>query len=186
MKGMEINMQKITFTKKLVVSAMLIALAVVTSLIAFASLPFGGSITMFSMLFVSLIGYFYGVKLGIMAGVAYGLIQFAIKPFFYLPIQVLLDYPLAFGVLGLSGVFYKKKHGLLIGYTVGVCGRYVFHVLSGYLFFKSNVPENTNAIIYTLGYNSTYILPELIATLVLLMIPNISNSLEKIKRMANN
>ena len=127
--------KKILTTKQLVYSAVAIALAIVCSMIKFSSLPMGGSITLFSMLFIVLIGYWYGPSVGIMTAVAYGLLQFVLEPIFYTLPQMLIDYPLAFGALGLAGFFHKKKFGLQIGYIVGVTGRYVFAVISGYVFF---------------------------------------------------
>ena len=112
-------------TKQLVYSAVAIALAVVCSMIKFANLPMGGSITLFSMLFIALIGYWYGPYVGIMTAVAYGLVQFVMEPIFYTIPQMFLDYPLAFGALGLAGFFANKKHGLQIGYLVGVFGLYI-------------------------------------------------------------
>ena len=172
-------------TKELVFCAMAMALAMVTSYIKFASLPYGGSITLFSMLFIALIGYFYGPKAGLLTDVAYGVLQLVTGPYIYAPLQVLLDYPLAFGALGLSGFFCKKKHGLIIGYIVGVLGRYLCHVISGYVFFAAYAPEGMNPLIYTLGYNLTYILPEMIVTVVLLFIPAVYKAVSQIKQMAN-
>ena len=160
-------------TKKMVFCAMAIALATVTSFIKFAQLPFGGSITLFSMFFVALVGWLYGPKLGLITG-----------PYIYAPLQVLLDYPLAFGALGLSGFFWRRKNGLIIGYVVGVIGRYVCHVLSGYIFFAEYAPKGMNPMAYTLGYNLTYILPELIATVVILCIPSVMKALVQVKAEA--
>lgn len=115
--------KKALTTKQLVFSAVAIALAVVCSMIKLFSAPMGGSVTLLSMLFVVLIAYWYGPYVGIMTGLAYGLVQFVIEPIFYTIPQMLLDYPLAFGALGLAGFFYKKKWGLQIGYIVGVFGQ---------------------------------------------------------------
>ena len=177
------NKQRMS-AKELAFCAMAMALAVVTSFIKFASLPFGGSITLFSMFFICLIGYVYGLKVGIMTGIAYGMLQLVIGPYIYHPVQVLLDYPLAFGALGLSGVFSKKAWGLIPGYILGVCGRYVCHVISGYVFFGAYAPEGMNPMIYTLGYNATYILPEMIATIVVLAIPAVAIGIRKVRNMA--
>ena len=171
-------------TKKMVFCAMAIALATVTSFIKFAQLPFGGSITLFSMFFVALVGWLYGPKLGLITGLAYGVLQLITGPYIYAPLQVLLDYPLAFGALGLSGFFWRRKNGLIIGYVVGVIGRYVCHVLSGYIFFAEYAPEGMNPMAYTLGYNLTYILPELIATVVILCIPSVMKALAQVKAEA--
>lgn len=177
------NSQK---TRQMVYCGGAMALSLVTSFIKFASLPYGGSITLFSMMFICLIGYVYGLKTGIMTGVAYGILQFIMGPYIYAPVQVLLDYPLAFGALGLSGLFSNKKHGLVIGYITGVLGRYAFHVISGYVFFASYTPEGTNALLYTLGYNATYIIPELILTVIILYMPPVWKAIGQVKRQAVN
>lgn len=179
-------------TKQVVFSAVAIALAVVTSFIKFASLPFGGSITLFSMFFICFIGYLYGLKVGLITGIAYGILQLITSPYIYHPLQILLDYPLAFGCLGLSGIFSnpkfklgKFKYNLIKGYIVGVLGRYICHVISGYIFFSSYAPEGMNPMIYTLGYNATYIVPEAIATILVLFLLAFSNAIGEVKRMAN-
>jgi thiamine transporter len=138
------------------------------------------------MLFICLIGYVYGVKAGITTGVAYGILQFITNPYIFAPIQVLLDYPLAFGALGLSGLFSNKKHGLVAGYIVGVLGRYLFHVISGYIFFASYTPEGIPPLVYTLGYNATYILPELVLTVLILYFPPVLGAIGQVKRQALN
>ena len=171
--------------KQLTFCAVAMALALVTSFIKVASLPMGGSITLFSMFFMCFIGYLYGPKIGIMTGVAYGILQLIIEPYIYAPLQVLLDYPLAFGALGMSGFFSKKKFGLTTGVIVGILGRYICHVISGYVFFASYAPEGMNPMIYTLGYNATYIVPELIATVILVSLPPVMKALKYVKTMAN-
>lgn len=178
--------QKGSNTKRLVFSAMAIALATVTGcFIKLPSLPQGGSITLFSMLFICLIGNWYGLKAGLIAGVAYGIIQLITGPYIYHPLQVLLDYPLAFGALGLSGVFYNQKHGLIKGYVLGVFGRYVCHVISGYIFFTSFTEKGLlGGIMYGLTYNASYIVPELVITLILIAIPPVAKALHIVKREA--
>lgn len=173
-----------SFTKQLVFCAICIALAFVTSYIKFASLPFGGSITLFSMFFICFAGFMYGPRAGIISGIAYGILQFIQDPYFYSPVQFLLDYPLAFGCLGLAGFFQNSKLGLQKGIVVGVLGRYLCHVISGYVFFGSYAPEGMNAMVYTLGYNLTYILPELAATLIVVTIPAVKKALAQVGRMA--
>jgi thiamine transporter len=178
-------MSKFTITtKKLVFAAVALALATVCSMIKFADLPMGGSVTLFSMLFVVLIGYWFGPYLGLITGVAYGLLQFVIDPYFYTIPQFFCDYILAFGALGLAGFFYKKKWGLQIGYIVGVIGRYIFAVISGVCFFAEYAPEGTPAIVYSLSYNLTYILPEAIATLIIVSIPAVAKALNYVKLRA--
>ncbi len=171
-------------TRQLVFSAAAIALAMVCSLIKFADLPMGGSVTLFSMLFIVLIGYWYGPYVGIMTAVAYGLLQFVTEPIFYTLPQMLIDYPCAFGALGLSGFFSGKKHGLLSGYIAGVLGRYLFAVISGVVFFGAYAPEGTPAILYSLGYNASYLVPEAILTLVIISIPPVAHALAEVKKQA--
>ena len=173
-----------TSAKQLTFCAVAMALAIVTSFIKFASLPMGGSITLFSMFFICFIGYLYGPKIGLMTGVSYGILQLITGPYIYAPLQVLLDYPLAFGALGLSGFFNERKHGLVTGLILGMAGRYVCHVISGYVFFASYAPKCMNPMIYTLGYNATYILPELIATVILVCLPPVAKGLQHVKHMA--
>ena len=172
--------------KELTFCAAAMALAYVTSFIKFASLPFGGSVTLFSMFFICLIGYFYGIRIGITAGVAYGMLQMAFGGYIYHPVQALFDYPLAFGALGLAGIFSRKPKGLIPGYIIGTLSRYVMHVISGYVFFKSYAPENMNPMIYTLSYNLTYILPEMIATIAVISIPAVSKGIRHIKLNVDN
>lgn len=175
-------------TKQLVFSGAAMALAIVTSQIKFARLPFGGSVTLFSMLFIVLIGYWYGAAAGLMTGFAYGLLQFVLDPVFYTPAQLLVDYPLAFGALGLSGFFCKRRHGLLIGYVTGVFVRYVFAFLSGVLFFGAYASDQSpiGIIVYSLGYNAAYIVPEAVVTLVLLAIPAVSDAMKRVRVLAGS
>ena len=177
--------QKATLsTKQLVYCGVAMALAMICSMIKFANLPMGGSCTLCSMLFITLIGYWYGPKVGLTTGLAYGLLQFIIEPIFYTLPQMLIDYPLAFGALGLSGFFSGKKHGLSLGYLTGVLGRYIFAVISGVVFFGAYAPEGTPAIIYSLGYNATYIVPEAIVTLLIISIPAVSKALGQVRKNA--
>ena len=130
-------MSKIT-TKQIVFSAMAIALATVISVaIKLPSLPNGGSTTLFSMLIICLIGYWYGPKVSIIAAIAYGILQFVVGPYVVHPLQVILDYPLAFGSLGLSGFFANSKHGLIKGFLVGATGRFIVHCISGVIFYTT-------------------------------------------------
>ncbi|SHJ59009.1 energy-coupled thiamine transporter ThiT [Parasporobacterium paucivorans] len=172
-------------TRQLVFSAIALALAMVTSMIKPFEMPMGGSVTFFSMLFICLIGYWYGPKAGIMTAVAYGLLQFLISPIFYSIPQMIVDYPLAFGALGLSGFFAGRKYGLVTGYIVGVFGRLVFAFLSGLLFFAAYAEgSGMSAPVYSLAYNAFYIVPEAAATIILLSVPAVSKAFKYVKRMA--
>lgn len=168
-------------TKKLVYSALGIALALVTSYIKLWEMPMGGSVTLLSMLFVCLIGYWFGLKYGLITGIAFGLLQFIIDPYMLSIPQVILDYPLAFGALGLSGLFCNKKFGLQIGYIIGVVGRFVCSTLSGVIFFADYAPEGMNPWVYSIAYQGSYIGSELVLTLIIISIPPVANALSLVK-----
>ena len=174
-------------TRKLVFSAMAIALAVVTSMLKLFHLPMGGSITLFSMLFVCLAGYWYGPKTGIMASVAYGFLQLVIDPYIISLPQMLVDYIFAFGALGLAGFFHRTSHGLVKGYIVGVLGRYFFSFLSGMIFFGSYAADyNMAAPVYSLIYNGIYLGAEAAITLILISLPPVHQALAKVKTMVES
>lgn len=172
-------------TQQIVFCAVAIALAYVCSYVHIFKLPFGGSVTLFSMLFIVLIGYWYGPKVGILAGLAYGILQFLQEPYVLNFVQVCCDYVLAFAALGISGFFRNRKHGLIKGYIAGIIARGVFHTIGGYLFWMSYMPENfpkSLSAIYPIVYNYSYILAEGIITIIVLCIPAVSKALNQIKQ----
>lgn len=168
--------------KKLVFSAMGIALAMVTSYIKVWEMPMGGSVTLLSMFFICLIGYWFGTRYGVLAGAAFGILQFIIDPYMLSLPQVLLDYPLAFGALGLSGLVRKRKYGLQIGYVIGVAGRFIMSTLSGVVFFAAYAPEGMNPWVYSSLYQGSYLGAEGIITLAILSLPPVMKALDTIKR----
>lgn len=170
--------------KQLAFCAVALALAMVTSMIKIFRFPFGGSVTLFSMLFICLIGYFYGPGTGILTAVAYGVLQFILGPYIYTPIQVIVDYPLAFGALGFAGLFWKSRNGLLKGYIIGVVGRWVFSVISGWVFFGEYAWDGWAALPYSLCYNGAYIFAEAIITIILISIPPVKKAINYVKKMA--
>lgn len=171
--------------KRLSFASVAIALAIVTSFIKVVHLPMGGSITLFSMFFITLIGYWYGPAFGILAGVAYGLLQLIVDPYILSVPQLLIDYPFSFGALGLSGFFSQKKHGLIKGYLTGIAGRYFFAVISGAVFFGMYAADfNMSPLTYSLAYNGIYIGAEGAITVVVLLIPAVSKALGQIKAQA--
>ena len=115
--------------KQLACCAMAMALAFITSYIKIFSLPWGGSVTLCSMLFIVLVANWYGVRTGILVGFTYGMLQFLQEPYVLSLFQVCCDYVLAFAALGVAGFFAKQKNGLLKGYIVAVLARGAFHAL---------------------------------------------------------
>ncbi|MCR2033454.1 energy-coupled thiamine transporter ThiT [Anaerofustis stercorihominis] len=173
--------QKRKNTKELVYCAMIIALGTVASFLKVYEFPFGGTVTLCSMLFVCLAGYFYGPATGVLTASAYGILQFIVQPYIVFPLQVLVDYLFAFGSLGLSGLFYKSKNGLLKGYLIGVLGRYLFAVISGWIFFSEYAWEGWAALPYSLVYNGIYIGAEALLTVIIISVPAVKKGLERIK-----
>ena len=157
-------------TKMLALGAVCMALSNVLSMIKLFDMPQGGSVTPASMLPLMLFAYVYGVGPGMTVGAVYGVMQFIIEPqhFFSVP-QMLLDYPIAFAMAGLAGVFstYKNRPvGLMAGVVLGSLGRFVAAVLSGVVFFAEYAGDQ-NPWVYSIGYNGAYMLPECIICVVL-------------------
>ncbi|MDR0958601.1 MAG: energy-coupled thiamine transporter ThiT [Clostridiales bacterium] len=165
-------------TKVLTQTAACLAIATILSYVKF-SFPQGGSITLCSMFFVSLVGFLFGPAAGIIGGAAYGLLQFAIEPAAYYPAQVFLDYPIAFGMLGLSGFFSKTKF-VQTGFIVAALARGVVSTLSGILFFAEYAPEGQSVFAYSFIYNFGYIFPEVVLTTVILFIPSVKEAVLRV------
>ncbi|REJ32784.1 MAG: energy-coupled thiamine transporter ThiT [Bacillota bacterium] len=159
----------------LVESAVMIALATVLSLVKVYSMPQGGSVTAASMLPIMLIGFRWGPRAGITAGIVYGIVQYFEEPFMVHPVQVLLDYPVAFGLLGLAGFFRGREPARIVaGLTAGALGRYLAHVVSGVVFFAEYAPEGVPPLTYSLVYN-LFIFPELVLMVLigLIVVPRL-------------
>ncbi len=173
---------KKTTTKSLVTSALLVALSIVLNQITFFQMPQGGSVSPFSMLPIVLCAYFFGTRRGVMCGMCVGMIDLIFKPYVIHPMQLLLDYPLAFGAIGFAGLIFKlKKDGLIPAYLFGVLGRYICAVLSGVIFFGAYAPENFNPLTWSLWYNLTYLGIEAVITVAILMIPSIRRAFKRLK-----
>jgi thiamine transporter len=169
-------------TKAMVTSAVLVALSIALNQIILFRMPQGGSITAFSMLPIVVCAYFYGVRRGMMAGMCVGLIDLIFNPYVIHPIQMLLDYPLAFGALAFAGLMRTRKFGLISGYIVGLLSRYFCSVLSGIIFFGQYAPEGFNAFTWSIYYNITYLGVEGVLTVAVLCIPAVRKSIEQLKK----
>ncbi len=170
-----------TKTHKLAECALLIAIATVLNFIQFPG-PWinGGSITLCSMVPICVIGYRHGVKWGLISGFTYGIIQmiFGMNGLKGITLAtfiaaIILDYFLAFSVLGLSGIFRKtiknQTTALIAGTSFAVFLRFLCHFISGFLVWDSLINStgiSWSGIIYSLEYNGSYMLPELIITVV--------------------
>ena len=183
-------------TQLLCVSAMMIALATILSLISkfipALEMPFGGSITLCSMVPIVYISYRYGVKWGLFSGFVYSVLQIltgmsALKGLSAgsLVASLFLDYFIAFTVLGLGGMFRKTIPNKTLGFTLGVVItgllRFTCHVISGFLLWATadnitwllgegalttDVPFKWVQFLYSLIYNGTYMIPDIIVATI--------------------
>ncbi len=174
-------------TKQLVFCAMAMALAFITSYIKIFNMPWGGSVTLCSMLFIVLVGNWYGPKTGVLVGLVYGILQFIQEPYVLSFFQVCCDYILAFAALGVAGFFAKSKNGLIKGYIAAVIARGAFHALGGYLYWMDYMPENfpkALSSVYPILYNYSYLLAEGVITVIIICIPAVAKGLNRVRRTA--
>ena len=201
-------MEKKQRTQALTVSAIMIAFAVSISAICavmpFLNLPFGGGFTIASMLPIITVAYMYGTKWGLLTAFVYSIMQmllgFNTVSAFFLPgdsqmlwyraiIVCLIDYVIAYTVLGFGGIFRNKfetKKALVLGSIFAISLRYLAHILSGAIFFgtwaewfftQDGFPAWGEKIletfsgaslstVYSIIYNGTYMIPEIIITAI--------------------
>ena len=149
-------------TRILVLIAVTVALSTILGSISLYRLPQGGSITPGSMVPILLLAFIYGPEVGFIAGLVYGILNLITGPYIVHPMQVLLDYPLPFMLLGIAGSF-KNTY---LGCSTAVFLRFTAHVLSGVIFF-AEYAGNQSPWIYSIVYNGSYLLPELLITLLI-------------------
>jgi thiamine transporter len=154
----------------LVETAVMVALAVVLSQFTLFKLPQGGSVTPGSMVPILLVGLRHGVRWGTLAGVSMGILDLIIRGYVVHPVQLLLDYPVAFGLLGLAGLA-RNKPAYLAGplSALALLGRFVAHWISGVVFF-AEYAEGQNVWVYSAVYNGSYMLPELLISGAVLLL----------------
>lgn len=166
----------------LVEGAVMVALATVLSFIRVYKLPWGGSVTLLSMLPIVIYSIRWGIKPGFTVSFAYSLVQFVqgimdglfgwgLTPGMLIA-SIFLDYLLAFTVLGIAGVFRKKGFGgAIAGIVIAVVLRFLVHFLSGVVIWHSfgdlwDGFSTENEWLYSLLYNGAYMLPELVLTVI--------------------
>ena len=172
-----------TKTRLVAECAILIALSTVLSFVKIWNLPWGGSITLLSMLPIALISIRHGVRQGLFSSFLYACIQLVLGIIIdgllawgltggMLFACIMLDYIVAFSVIGLSGMFANKGFfGVMIGTAMSIILRFVSHYFSGVYVFVSVGKlwegfETQNPYLYSLGYNACYMIPELVLTLI--------------------
>ena len=208
-------MRNIETTKRLTISAMMLAiasaLAFICGLIPFLHLPFGGGFTIASMLPIVIVSYMYGVRWGLFTSFVYAVIQImmdlmlgtggSVVMALFMPQSdgymgavagifiLLIDYFIAYTVLGLGGIFRNriksKPLSLCLGAIVALSLRYLAHIVSGYIFYGawaewffsqegfafgewvlSAMSGQILALFYSIVYNGLYMLPEIIVTAI--------------------
>lgn len=166
--------QKKWTTRMIANASLCIALAFILSYVKLYEMPQGGSVTLASMIPILMFAYAYGVGPGLMIGFAYGLLQFVQGGWFVHPIQFLLDYPLAFAMLGFAGIAqrFPERWGMIPGILLGVCLRFLCAFLTG-VFFWGEGAGDRNVLVYSAVYNGAYLIPETIICLVIAMVPQI-------------
>lgn len=150
-------------------AGIMIAAAQILSYLKIFEAPYGGSVTAGSMIPIIMFSLRWGLKPGLLAGTAYGILQFLLGGaiYSYHILSILFDYVLAFGLLGLAGSFRSSAKGVFLGSGLGVLGRFLCHVISGIVVWASYAPEGMNPLYYSVMYNGSYLLPELVITLII-------------------
>ena len=154
-----------------------LALATILHLIKIVDLPNGaGSINLGSMVPILIISFMYGPEIGMLTGFLFGIIYLIISPYILHPIQVLFDYPLPYMAVGLAGFFKNNK---LIGATFGMFIEFIFHFISGVLFFGQFAPEGWSPVLYSFIMNGSVVAGNLLVVLVILSLIPISRLVNK-------
>jgi len=156
-------------TKLISEAAVLVALAGALNFVKIYALPQGGSITAGAMVPICWFALRRGPKWGVFAGIVFGFVVMLNPVDFYVvhPVQLLLDYPIAFGALGLAGAF--RKHPL-VGVGVGILGRFVSHFVSGIVFFSMFAPPGMSPFLYSAIYNGSFLIGEFVVTTVIIFL----------------
>lgn len=160
----------------LVESAILLGLAIVLSLVPMMKMPQGGSVTMLSMLPIVLVSIKHGLKWGFSVSFLYASYKFAtgigeVMTWGMTPQAVVgssaLDYFVPFTLLGLAGLYRKNGiTGWCTGIFMVISIRFVCHFLSGLIIFGQWAPEGTTPFVHSIAYNSAYMMPELVFTMI--------------------
>lgn len=148
-----------------------VALSFALSYIKLWELPQGGSVTFASLLPIMLFAYIYGAKKGVLIGCVYGILQAIQDPFIIHPAQFLLDYPIAFTMVGFAGTFANVKAldkvpqvKFILGAILAEVLRYIAHVISGVYAFSAYAGDG-NFWLYSLAYNS-FVFADLVLVVV--------------------
>ncbi|HET7579610.1 MAG TPA: energy-coupled thiamine transporter ThiT [Bacillales bacterium] len=169
---------KINKTQLMAEIAIMVALATVLGFIKFeAPWAYGGSISL-EMLPIVFMAFRRGVKIGVITGMIYGIVDFLISPFFVHPISILVDYPIAFMLVGFSGIVkprldsgkFSQASVIVLGTFIGSGLRFLAHFVSGFVWWGQYAPKGTPVVLYSLVYNAGYMIPSFILTAVVMVL----------------
>ncbi|HZK34557.1 MAG TPA: energy-coupled thiamine transporter ThiT [Bacillota bacterium] len=175
-KGKEVKFT----TRMLVMASLCIALSFVLSYIRLFRMPQSGSITPASMLPLILFAVIYGPIPGVFAGMAYGILQYFQGGFVVHWIQFIIDFPLAFGLLGLAGLYRKN---MVFSTFIAIFARFLMHFLAGVVFFSeiTQASDIMPSIWFSLTYNGTYLGIEFLISAFILMLPPIKKMISHLR-----
>ena len=163
-------------TRMLAEAGVMIALSVLLSRIKLYKAPMGGSVTAGSMIPIVFFAMRWGVGPGMVTGGIFGLLKLLLGGDVYSPIQAILEYPIAFALLGFAGIInmnsgeFKIKDylNIALGVLLAIGGRFLCHFAAGIIFFGQYAPEEIGAVKYSFLYQLQYLLPEFIITAIIL------------------
>ncbi len=165
-------------TKAVVYAAVCLAGSFVLSFLKITPVTYGGSITLASFVPILIYAYVYGPVRGLLIGLIYGVLQFIQDPYMLTPVTFLLDYLLAFvGIflIGVTRILFKKENvAVFTGTAAAYLWRFIMHFISGLIYFRmgavwADIPASS-AGVYSLLYNLVYLLPDMIITMVVMVI----------------
>lgn len=178
-------------TRSIVFAGITIALSFCLSYIKVTPVTYGGSVTLASMIPVMIYAYFYGFGPGLLCGVCHGLLQFIQSPYVLTPVTFILDYLLAFASIAIVPLFKfikNKPVSLLVGITVAYAARFLFHFVSGIIYYNLgaiwvDLPTDT-AFIYSFLYQCVYLIPDWIIAAVVGIILSVSGVIDILEKQA--
>ncbi len=165
-----LRFSKIKFTTKILTHvALAVTLAIILNMFVLFKMPQGGSVTLASMVPIFFIAFIYGPNIGVMTGLIFGVLNLILGGYVVHPVQVLLDYPVPFMLLGLAGYFPKHMN---VGMVIATLMRFASHVISGFVFFAEFAPKGQNPLLYSMIYNGSFLIVDmLIAIIIMNLLP---------------
>ena len=178
-------------TRSIVFAGITIALSFCLSYIKVTPVTYGGSVTLASMIPVMIYAYFYGFGPGLLCGVCHGLLQFIQSPYVLTPVTFILDYLLAFASIAIVPLFKfikNKPVSLFVGITVAYAARFLFHFVSGIIYYNLgaiwvDLPTDT-AFIYSFLYQCVYLIPDWVIAAVVGIILSVSGVIDILEKQA--